>query len=464
MWRQLGEPLLMSGTGRRGGFNPLFAGFIAGAVMALILGLLVKINLDFAAPWSGTHTLSAQVADVDGISNGSDVRIAGRVVGQITSVQAQGTYSTVTFKVDNDDWPLAGDTSASIRLATLLGQKYIQLTPGTDHAHPLADNATIGLNATQPVVDFDQLLNSFDKPTRDSITSLVRTAAAAVQGQEGTLQQLIPDLRDLSVHSVSPTQELATRDPQINNILVNLGTTADTLDTSRDDLAGVIDNMNTITGALASNQAALEGYISNVDAVNQTTDAVLGGGKAAEFGAGLQQLGTFTTQLNRLMADLVPETGNFANDKSKATGQFVWQDARNLVYQIGAATAQGDASGYFLRQNANGADPCGLLGPTCVATAAPPSSAPPSSTTGPTLPCLPVLCPTAPQVTLPPVPTLPPLSVPSGPPAPKPSSGAQATPTPTPPLGLPSLLGTTASYDLGDPSAWGPLLVDWGWL
>ena len=71
--------LLMSGTGRRGGFNPLIAGFMAGVAMALVLGLLANINLDFAAPWSTTHTMTAQVSDVDGISVGSDVRIAGRL-------------------------------------------------------------------------------------------------------------------------------------------------------------------------------------------------------------------------------------------------------------------------------------------------------------------------------------------------------------------------------------------------
>ncbi|MGH7721997.1 MAG: MlaD family protein, partial [Candidatus Dormibacteria bacterium] len=363
----------MSGTGRRGGFNPLFAGFIAGLAVVLVLGLLVKINLDFAAPWSATHTLTAQVADVDGISVGSDVRIAGRVVGQITSVTAQGTHSSVTFHVDAGDWPLAGNSSASIRLATLLGQKYLQLSPGSDTAHPYSDNATIALKSTKPVVDFDQILNTFDKPTRDALTSLIRTGAAAVQGQEGTLQQLLPDLRDLSVHSVVPTGELVTRNPEINSILVNLGTTADQLDKSSSDLAAVIDNTNSITGALASHQSALEGYISNTDSLNLSGNAVLSGGHAAELNAGLQRLGSFATQLNQLMTTLVPETSHLVTDHSRATGQYIWQDAKNLVFQIGAATAQSNSSGFFLRQYANGVDPCGLLGPTCVATNAPPS-------------------------------------------------------------------------------------------
>ncbi|TMB90340.1 MAG: MCE family protein, partial [Chloroflexi bacterium] len=127
------------------------------------------------------------------MSVGSDVRIAGRLVGQVTAIEAAGNHANITFHVDDSEWPLPSDTTASVRLATLLGQKYVQLNPGHS-TQPLADNALIPLPVTRPVVDFDQILDTFDKPTRDSLTSLIRTAADAVQGEEGTLQQLVPDL------------------------------------------------------------------------------------------------------------------------------------------------------------------------------------------------------------------------------------------------------------------------------
>lgn len=444
----------MGATGRRGGFNPLVAGFIAGVALALILGLLAKINLDFAAPWSRTHTLTADVSNVDGISVGSDVRIAGRLVGQITAVESRGTYSAVTFHVDDADWPLPRETSASIRLATLLGQKYIQLVPGPNSSQALADNGTIGLPSTSPVVDFDQVLDTFDKPTRDSLTSLIRTVGSAVQGQEGTLQQLLPDLRDLSVHSVIPTGELVTRNAEINNILVNLGTTADQLNASGSDLVGVIDNMNSITGALATHQAALEGYIANTGALNQTTNAVLGNGGAAKLNAGFQRLSSFADQLTTLMNTLVPETYAFTHDTGPATGRPVYQDATNLTFQIGSATAQSDLDGFFLRQNANAVDPCGLLGPTCVVTNTPASNGSAAKSGGsgavcvPPLPCLPV-----PPLTVPSVPGLPSLAPPTAGPAPS-GGGGTLPPLPT---GVPLL-----SSDTGlTPSGW---LGAWTWL
>ena len=348
----------MSDRGRR--ISPMVAGLLAGAVIAVIVGIMAKINLDFAAPWSSTHTLSMQVTDADGISVSSDVRIAGRLIGQVTGVQSNGQYSTVTFHVDDADWPLPGDTTASIRLATLLGQKYVELQPGSDNSQKLADNDTISLPRTRPVVDFDQILDTFNAPTRTSLTNLIKTVGAGVKGQEGTLQQLLPSLNDLSTHSVTPTGELVTRDPELNGILTNLGVTADQLNRSRNDLAGVIDNLNSVTGALASHAEALRGFIRNGDTWNQTTNLVLGNGGAQEFNAGLQRLDTLATEVNTTFANLIPQSEAFTNAKLY-NGTTPLNSAIRLIYEIGDAASQGDNWGHWLRQFSNSPDFSGLV-------------------------------------------------------------------------------------------------------
>lgn len=366
----------MSERGRR--ISPMVAGLIAGAVIALIVGVMAKINLDFAAPWSSTHTLSMRVTDADGIGVSSDVRIAGRLVGQVTGVESNGPYSTVTFHVDDANWPLPEDTTASIRLATLLGQKYVELQPGHDSSSKIADNATIDLPRTRPVVDFDQILDTFNAPTRTSLTNLIKTAGGAVSGQEGTLQQLLPSLDDLSTHSVTPTGELVTRDPQLNNILVNLGVTADQLNRSRNDLAGVIDNLNSVTGALASHAEALRGFIRNGDTWNQTTNLVLGNGGAQQFNAGLQRLDTLATEVNTTFAHLIPQSDAFAHGKLY-NNHTPLDSAINLIYEIGDAASQGDAWGQWLRQFSNSPDLLGLVPGAGAAAAAPNSSSKPNS-------------------------------------------------------------------------------------
>jgi virulence factor Mce-like protein len=496
----------MSGTGRRGGFNPLIAGFIAGVVVALVLALLTKINLDLAGPWTHTHTLTAQVSDVDGMSISSDVRIAGRNVGQVTDVQSKGTYSIVTFHVDDADWPLPADTSASVRLATLLGQKYLQLAPGHS-SQQLADNAVIGLQSTKPVVDFDQILNTFDKPTRDHLTSLIRTVAGGVQGQEGTLQQLISNLADLSVHSQAPTQELVKQNGNINSILINLGTTADQLNASRSDLAGVIDNLNSVSATLASQQGtALKSFITNTDNLNLTTNAVLGGGAAANLDKGLKQLPVFATYLNTLLTTLVPQTYSFTqpvpgvepSDRVNNNGGVPGKAAIDLIYEIGdsasqgygshnfgTATAPNNQANIFLRQFQDGFDPCIFVGPPkeCVwgqhsCWCPPGPAAAPASTPPPLAPPRPTPDPGGIPV---PIPA--PSPIPSLVPFPTPSSSPSSSPTPSPtPTSIPSQapfpspspsaspastasysasMGATSAYDTGLVSVWDALFTWW---
>jgi phospholipid/cholesterol/gamma-HCH transport system substrate-binding protein len=372
-----------SATGRKPFVNPAIAGVVAAVVIAAIVLVMGWINVNFAAPWARTHTVTAQVSDVDGIAVSSDVRIAGRLVGQVTQVTAKGDHAEVTFHVDDAEWPLPADTTADIRLATLLGQKYVQLIPGTNQSAHLADGGVIPLTATRPVVDFDQVLNTFDQPTRQALTSLIRTLGAGVQGQEGNLQQLIPGLRDLSVHGQVPTATLAQHDADLNSILANLGTVADQLNRSRDDLAGVIDNMNSVTGALAANPEVVRGFIGNTDALNLTAHQVLGSGGAPQLAAGLQQLTPVAGQFDRLLASLLPQTQAF-----KAGGVA---PAIQLIHRIGDAISQSDRDGYFLRQNLLGVDCSGLLptGSCTVPTGAPAQKTAPSAP-APAQPILPL--------------------------------------------------------------------------
>ncbi len=377
----------MSENGRRSPVRSMIAELIAGGLIALIVALMVDINLQYGAPWAQTHTLTARFSDADSMADGSDVRIAGRLVGQVVSVQAAGAYADITFTVDAADWPLPADSTLNVRLANLLGQKYIQINPGQSSSD-LADNSVIGLASTGPVVDFDQVLDAFNAPTRAALTSLLRTLSAAVANQQGTLQQLIPDLSTLSVTSEVPTQELVTRNTEFNAILVNLGITANQLNASRDDLAGVITNLNTITAALAANDGKpLTNFITRTDTLTQTANAVLGAGNAAALGKGLQKVGSLSTDMNTLLGALIPQTISFTkpvpgaepSDFVNGNDAIAANSAIDLIYEAGNATSQGYGStnfgsaaapdyqgNFFLRQNIAGFDPCASANTPCV--------------------------------------------------------------------------------------------------
>ena len=77
------------------------------------------------------YTVTAQFTRVDGIRDGSDVRIAGVKVGSITAENLDPKTYLATLKMSiNPEYKLPEDTVAEVISSSLLGDKYLALVPG----------------------------------------------------------------------------------------------------------------------------------------------------------------------------------------------------------------------------------------------------------------------------------------------------------------------------------------------
>jgi phospholipid/cholesterol/gamma-HCH transport system substrate-binding protein len=77
------------------------------------------------------YTVTAQFTRVDGIRDGSDVRIAGVKVGSITAEDLDPKTYLATLKMSiNPEYKLPDDTVAEVISSSLLGDKYLALVPG----------------------------------------------------------------------------------------------------------------------------------------------------------------------------------------------------------------------------------------------------------------------------------------------------------------------------------------------
>jgi len=103
--------------------------------------------------------LLARFDNIAGLSVGGDVRIAGVKVGTVTGEQIDPkTFSAVVSMTVQNDIQLSKDTSASIISESLLGGKYISLSPGGDETD-LKPGQTITI--TQSAVSLEELLGKF---------------------------------------------------------------------------------------------------------------------------------------------------------------------------------------------------------------------------------------------------------------------------------------------------------------
>jgi len=106
----------------------------------------------------GYH-LVAKFDDASGIEAGSDVKISGIKIGIVEDYFLDHeSYRAILKFLIEDKVKLPTDSSAKIVSSGLLGEKYLELSPGADEEF-LKDGEEISF--TQSSVNFEQLLGKF---------------------------------------------------------------------------------------------------------------------------------------------------------------------------------------------------------------------------------------------------------------------------------------------------------------
>jgi phospholipid/cholesterol/gamma-HCH transport system substrate-binding protein len=131
-----------------------------GACVLLVAGGFLAYAVAHSGRTTGSgYTLHAQFEHIDGLSTGADVRMAGVKVGTVTEehIDPKTFLAEVSLTVQ-DDLHLPKDTAAVITSESLLGGKYISLSPGGDDTD-LKPGQTISI--TQSSVSLEELLGKF---------------------------------------------------------------------------------------------------------------------------------------------------------------------------------------------------------------------------------------------------------------------------------------------------------------
>lgn len=133
---------------------------IAGAVVLLVAAgfLGYAVAHTGRAAVSGM-TLRARFDRIDGLSVGSDVRLAGVRVGSVTATRVDpATFQAVVTMSVQPELKLPRDSSAEVSSEGLVGGKSIAIVPGGDDK-VLADGGEFTI--TQSAASLEQLLGKF---------------------------------------------------------------------------------------------------------------------------------------------------------------------------------------------------------------------------------------------------------------------------------------------------------------
>lgn len=129
----------------------IIAGLLCLAYISIYLG---KINL--LGTGNNTYEIRAVFSSVVGLQKDTDIKIAGVNVGKVSNITLNNYEAVVTMKIRND-MKLQDDCIASINTMGLLGDAYVEISPGgSDVIIPPGGR----IRETEPPLDLKKLIGN----------------------------------------------------------------------------------------------------------------------------------------------------------------------------------------------------------------------------------------------------------------------------------------------------------------
>ncbi|MGE4517944.1 MAG: outer membrane lipid asymmetry maintenance protein MlaD [Desulfobacteraceae bacterium] len=127
-------------------------GLICTAYLTVKLGKMELLGTNY-------YTLKANFRTVAGLKTGANVEIAGVQVGTVENISLDTrTHTAVTELKIEKKVKLSADVIASIKTSGLIGDKYIQLSPGGD---PEILEPGQMITETESPIDFEELISKY---------------------------------------------------------------------------------------------------------------------------------------------------------------------------------------------------------------------------------------------------------------------------------------------------------------
>jgi virulence factor Mce-like protein len=227
------------------------------------VGLLLFLWLSFGGtiPFNSQgYRFKVALPNAFNVADQADVRISGVSVGKVVekAFDPKSNRTLMTIQMGNQYAPIHRDALAIVREKTLLGETYVQLTPGSPRSPPVPDGGQLGNARVVPAVQLDQIFNTFDPATRNAFRVWQQELAKAIHGNNG--QNLNDVLGNLPTFAINLTQLLQVLDVEHNavvSLVQNGGTTFNALNRDPAALHNLITAGDTTFGTLARNNNAL---------------------------------------------------------------------------------------------------------------------------------------------------------------------------------------------------------------
>jgi phospholipid/cholesterol/gamma-HCH transport system substrate-binding protein len=215
----------------------------------------------------GSHpiSLTVQVSDALDLVPQSGVKVNDVAVGKVTSITLSADRRSANVKIEiRGDVDLPANAVASISQTSLLGEKYVALSPPLDAAPEgrLANHATIGLSRTSDGVEAEQVFGA--------LALLLNGGGIAQLHEIATSLNQVAHGHEADIHAFlanvdTVVAQLNAHRNSIASAIQSLGTLSSGLAKENDTIARVLDNLSPGLQLLSQERAQ---FVTMLDALN----------------------------------------------------------------------------------------------------------------------------------------------------------------------------------------------------
>ena len=298
-----------------------------GAFILITVGLLVWLASSIGAIGGESGTRYYVTLDeAAGVVRDNAVKIGGVKVGTVENVEALGGDARLTLLVD-PGVEVRADAVAHVRAKSLLGEKYLSLTPGSEGAAALPDGGEI--ENVRSTFEIDQALNALEPILGGGDGSFT----AMLEPLIGRIDQTLAEARGDDGKPPVVSREEITE--SIQDVRTTITTVKDITEQNKDGITALVNNANNLL-----EDPRVDRIIANLDRITSTTAKRLPGllDKADRT---LARADSALAKVEEATAELTPErmdkVGAIIDDVAVATKNLkqVSEDIKDIGKDVG---------------------------------------------------------------------------------------------------------------------------------
>jgi phospholipid/cholesterol/gamma-HCH transport system substrate-binding protein len=302
----------------------------------------------------------AEFQNIGAMTAQAQVKIGGVVVGTTgtPTIDPARKIALVPMNLEQKALPLHVDATATIRQLSLIGEKFVDLNPGTPAAPILAQGQTLSVKQTSFAQDYQDIVQALNDPTAAGLSSILTTLGGGVANRGQNVQDIIHGLGPAFGDTAALAGSLGRQNQLLGQVIdqvqpVTNGLAADQGKT----LDNTVGSATNLLGTTAANeqqlQATLDELPSTLAAAQKTLDDL-----TRTAGATQETLGDLRPTADNLAA-ISGELSTFTDSAQPAleAANPLLDKANALLDEARPLAAEAKATGKPLYDTVHGARP-----------------------------------------------------------------------------------------------------------